>query len=73
MPRRARLAIAGIAWHIIQRGNNRCACFYAEEGYRRYLETLKEQAAHHDCQIHAYVLKTGTDLFLMSECQRWRD
>jgi REP element-mobilizing transposase RayT len=24
MPRRARLAVAGITWHIIQRGNNRC-------------------------------------------------
>src|SRR5688572_27192826 len=59
MPRRARLAIAGITWHIIQRGNNRCACFCAEEDYQRYLEALKEQAANHDCQIHAYVLMTN--------------
>ena len=29
MPRRARLAIPGIPWHIIQRGNNRSVCFYA--------------------------------------------
>ena len=28
MPRRARLSIAGIPWHIIQRGNNRSACFF---------------------------------------------
>jgi putative transposase len=59
MPRRARLAIAGIPWHVIQRGNNRGACFYAEEDYRRYLETLKEQAARHGCAIHAYVLMTN--------------
>jgi putative transposase len=44
MPRRARLAIAGIPWHIIQLGNNRPACFYAYEDYLRYLETLGEVA-----------------------------
>jgi hypothetical protein len=32
MPRRARLTLPGIPWHIIQRGNNRTACFYTEEG-----------------------------------------
>jgi putative transposase len=29
MPRRARLAIPDIPWHIIQRGNNRSVCFHA--------------------------------------------
>ncbi len=32
MPRRARLAIAGIPWHIIQRGTNRSACIYTKKG-----------------------------------------
>lgn len=59
MPRRARIAIPGIPWHIIQRGNNRSPCFYAHEDYRRYLETLREQAAKYDCAIHAYVLMTN--------------
>ena len=59
MPRRARITIAGIPWHVIQRGNNRSACFYAEEDYRRYLETLHEQATQHGCAIHAYVLMTN--------------
>jgi putative transposase len=59
MPRRARLSIPGIPWHIIQRGNNRTACFYAEEDYRRYLGTLREQAEKHGCQVHAYVLMTN--------------
>jgi REP element-mobilizing transposase RayT len=59
MPRRARLAIAGIPWHIIQRGNNRSACFYADEDYRRYLDTLSEQARWHGCAVHAYVLMTN--------------
>ena len=50
MPRRARLAVPGIAWHIIQRGNNRTACFFAEQDYSYYLSTLAEQATKFDCQ-----------------------
>ncbi len=56
MPRRARLAIAGIPWHIIQRGNNRCACFFHEEDYRFYLDQLGTQARKFGCLIHAYCL-----------------
>ncbi len=37
MPRRARLSIPSIPWHIIQRGNHRSVCFYAEEDYQLYL------------------------------------
>jgi putative transposase len=59
MPRRARLAIPGIPWHIIQRGNNRSACFYAEEDYRRYLDTLGELAPRYGCAVHAYVLMSN--------------
>lgn len=59
MPRRARLSVAGIPWHIIQRGNNRSVCFHAEEDYRRYLDDLAEQAKRFGCAIHAYVLMTN--------------
>ena len=59
MPRRARLAVAGIPWHIIQRGNNRAVCFYCEADYSRYLQDLAEQAARHGCQVHAYCLMTN--------------
>ncbi len=59
MPRRARLSVPGIPWHIIQRGNNRSACFYAEVDYQYYLATLGEQAEKHHCDIHAYVLMTN--------------
>jgi len=38
MPRRARLAIPGISWHLILRGNNRTACFYEFSDYRYFLE-----------------------------------
>lgn len=59
MPRRARLSVAGIPWHIIQRGNNRSVCFHAEEDYRRYLDDLTEQSKRFGCAIHAYVLMTN--------------
>ena len=59
MPRRARLAVAGIPWHIIQRGNNRGACFFHEEDYRFYLEQLGTQARKFGCLVHAYCLMTN--------------
>ena len=59
MPRRARLSIPGIPWHIIQRGNNRSVCFYAEEDYQLYLHHLQEFAVKFGCAIHAYVLMTN--------------
>lgn len=37
MPRRARLALPNVPLHLIQRGNNRQTCFFADEDYRFYL------------------------------------
>jgi putative transposase len=51
--------VAGIPWHIIQRGNNRSACFYSEADYRRYLQDLDEQSEKYGCRIHAYCLMTN--------------
>ena len=59
MPRRARLSIPGIPWHIIQRGNNRSVCCYAGEDYQLYLHSLEEFATQFGCAIHAYVLMTN--------------
>ena len=59
MPRRARLKLPGVPWHIIQRGNNRSACFHAESDYRRYLEELTLLSARFECAVHAYVLMTN--------------
>ena len=49
MPRRARLSILGVPWHIIQRGNNRAVCFYAEQDYHFFLHYLKEFAEQFGC------------------------
>ena len=52
--------------HIIQRGNNRQACFVADEDYGFYLEWLKEYAGKTGCQVHAYVLMTNHVHLLLS-------
>ncbi|MEH6550614.1 MAG: transposase [Pseudomonadales bacterium] len=59
MPRRARLCLPGVPHHIIQRGNNRQACFPLEQDYRWYLRWLDEYAETYECDIHAYVLMTN--------------
>lgn len=59
MPRHARLRIAGLPLHIIQRGNNRTRCFFGEGDCGLYLALLRELAPRHGCDVHAYVLMTN--------------
>ncbi len=54
MPRRARIAVPGVPWHILQRGNNRSACFYAKQDYLRYLETWADLSSRYECEVHGY-------------------
>ena len=56
MPRRARLTLPGVPMHIIQRGNNRQACFYCTQDYQFYLNWLLEYADQCECKVHAFVL-----------------
>lgn len=51
--------MAGVPVHLIQRGNNRQACFYADEDHQLYLDWLKEYALDTGCSLHAYVLMTN--------------
>jgi len=66
MPRRARIALPNVPVHIIQRGNNRQPCFFADEDYLRYLEWLTEYASKTGCRIHAYVLMNNHVHLLLS-------
>lgn len=66
MPRRPRLNFAGMPLHVIQRGNNRSACFFAEEDFRFYLHWLGIGAKKYGCAIHAYVLMTNHVHLLMT-------
>ncbi len=56
MPRQPRFNLADIPQHVVQRGNNRQATFFADADYDRYLEYLKSAAEAHCCEVHAYVL-----------------
>jgi len=61
MPRRARLRLAGLPAHIIQGGNNRTACFFADEDYELYLHHFREMAREFHCAVHGCVLMTNED------------
>ena len=52
MARLPRLYLAGYAQHIIQRGNNREACFYGQEDYKMYLTFLRESCGKYHLAIH---------------------
>ena len=59
MARQPRIDLPGIPQHVIQRGNDRQACFAVEADYLRYLQELREASSRYDCAIHAYVLMTN--------------
>ena len=59
MSRQPRPNLAGIPQHVVQRGNDRQPCFFAEADYRRYLVNLREASLRHGCAVHAYVLMTN--------------
>ena len=66
MPRQPRLVLPGIALHVIQRGNNRQACFRGETDCLLYLLHLRDLAARHGCAVHAYCLMPNHVHLLMS-------
>jgi putative transposase len=52
--------------HVIQRGNNREATFFAEQDYQFYLECLTDASRRYGVSIHAYVLMTNHVHLLMT-------
>src|SRR5260221_13690263 len=56
MPRLQRIMAAGFPQHVIQRGNNREDCFFAEADHAAYLHWLERAARTYQVAIHAYVL-----------------
>lgn len=59
MPRTKRVDLPGVTQHVVQRGNNRQACFFRPGDYARYVQDLREAALKFECHIHAYVLMTN--------------
>jgi putative transposase len=59
MARLGRYFVSGQALHVIQRGNNRQAIFFASSDYVLYRTWLAAAARKYGCAIHAYVLMTN--------------
>jgi putative transposase len=59
VPQLARLDIAGIPQHIVQRGVDRQPCFHLASNYWRYLDDLAIASQRHGCAVHAYALMTN--------------
>ena len=56
MARLARLAIAGLPHHVIQRGAHLQTIVKDDEDRRQFLDVLRQAAQAHGVAIHAYVL-----------------
>ena len=59
MARLPRICLPGIPQHIIQRGNNRQACFGSEEDFAAYAHWLDEASPKNRVSIHAWVFMTN--------------
>jgi len=59
MARPVRSDLVDVAQHIVQRGNNRGACFFNDGDRLYYLGLLAEAAREHEVAVHAYVLMTN--------------
>jgi putative transposase len=55
--------------HLVQRGNDRQPCFFADIDRMRYLQDLRELSLKLPIAVHAYVLMTNhVHLLLTSQC-----
>ena len=66
MPRRPRIHLPGVPIHLVQRGHNREACFFADEDFLAYREWLGDALKKTGCALHAYVLMTNHVHLLVS-------
>jgi len=59
MARMPRIVLPGQPMHIVQRGNNRQATFFANEDYLVYLDAVIKAVEKYQVDVHAYVLMTN--------------
>ena len=52
--------LPNISCHVMSCGNNRDACFYAEEDYLFHLECLDDACKQYAVALHAYLLMTNS-------------
>jgi putative transposase len=56
MPRRPRSDLTGFPLHVIQRGNNRSACFLTDADRATYMHWLGHYAEMNEIKVHAWAL-----------------
>jgi len=66
MARLPRLNMAGIPQHVVQRGNNKQACFFDVQDYTVYLDKLRHYSNEYRVDVHAYILMTNHVHLLMT-------
>lgn len=79
MPRIHRVAPAGLAHHVLNRGNNRAGIFRKPEDYRAFLSLLREAQERVPTRILAYALMPNhfhlvlwpDDMLALSAYMRW--
>ncbi len=59
MARLPRISPIDVPVHVIQRGNNRQACFVSDEDHSAYAGWLKEYSKMYKVDIHAWVMMTN--------------
>lgn len=59
MARLPRVCLPGIPLHLIQRGNNRQACFASPRDFAAYAAWLQEYAEKYGVDVHAWVFMTN--------------
>lgn len=68
MPRKPRMYLPGVPCHVVQRGDNRHATFFAGD-YRFYLSCLSDGGERYGVSRHAYVLMTNHVHLLVTPAQ----
>jgi putative transposase len=66
MARKPRMYLPDVPAHIVQRGNNRNACFFSDDDYLYYLEVLGQGLRRYGVKLHAYCLMTNHVHLLMT-------
>ena len=66
MPRRSRMYLPDLPYHVVQRGNNRQTCFREPENFYVYLKYWREIAKRYGVKVHAYCLMSNHIHFLVS-------
>jgi putative transposase len=59
MPRKTRMYVPGVPAHVVQRGNNRNACFFCDDDYQYYKTLLLQGTKRYGAELHAYCLMTN--------------